>query len=133
MDNLILTICLVGSLFTKGDTLTVIAKNVQVGKGTVVVDIWDDEKMLFKKPFLEVSQKADHDTLAFSFVLPEGQYAISVYQDINDNKKLDLGLFGIPKEPTGFGNNFRPRFSAPKYKDCAILLTQSTTEEIELK
>ncbi len=119
--------------FTRDDTLTVIVKNVQTGKGTVAVAIWDDENLFLKKYFVAQSRKADKDTVAFSFVLADGRYAISVYQDINDNQKLDLGLFNIPKEPTGFGNNFRPRFSAPKFKDCAINLTQSATEEIELK
>jgi uncharacterized protein (DUF2141 family) len=114
-------------------TLTVIAKNVQPGKGSVVAEIWNDEKLFLKKPFLVKSLKADHETLKFSFELPVGEYAISVYQDINDNKKLDLGMFHIPKEPVGFGNNFRPKFSAPPYKECAINLTDPTTQDIELK
>jgi uncharacterized protein (DUF2141 family) len=133
MDNFILTVCLCGSWFVKSDTLTIITRNVQVGKGSVFVSVWNDEKTFLKKPFTELSEKADGDTLVFLFVLPEGQYAISAYQDLNDNKKLDLGIFGIPKEPIGFGNNFRPKMSAPKFRDCAIDLSQSMAEEIELK
>ena len=114
-------------------SLTVIARNVQVGKGSVVVEIWNDEKEFLKKPFVAKSLKADLQTLKFDFELSPGEYAISVYQDINDNKHLDLGVFHIPKEPVGFGNNFRPKFSAPGYKDCAVNLTKSMTEEIDLK
>src|SRR5882757_8552190 len=122
MKIIILTAFLLNSFFPGEVTMTVIAKNVQVGKGTVFVSIWNDEKTFFKKPFVTKSLKADKATLDFSFDLPQGEYAISIYQDINDNKKLDLGIFNIPKEPVGFGNNFRPKFSAPKYKDCAVIL-----------
>ncbi len=50
--------------------------------------------------------------------LEYGEYAIAVYQDKNGDKKLNTGMFGIPKEPYAFSNNFKPTFSAPKYSDC---------------
>jgi len=50
--------------------------------------------------------------------LPYGKYAISVFQDMNGNGKLDKGLFGIPTEPFAFSNNFHPRLRAPKWEDC---------------
>ena len=133
MTHIIFIASFVSLLFANGIKLTILAKNIQVGKGFVVVEIWNDEKTFFKKPFLTKSSKADSQTLEFSFELPITEYAISVYQDINDNKQLDLGVFHIPKEPIGFGNNFGPKFSAPKYKDCAINLTKPMIEEIELK
>jgi uncharacterized protein (DUF2141 family) len=133
MHNLILAMYIFGSLYANDDTLTVIAKNVQVGKGTVQVAIWNDEKLFLKTPFLSMTLPADSSSIRFSFVLPDGEYAISLFQDINNNNKLDLGLFSIPKEPLGFGNNFRPKLSAPKFKDCSIMVTQTMSTEIELK
>lgn len=53
--------------------------------------------------------------------LPYGTYAIAVFQDLNGNGKLDTGLLGIPKEPYCFSNNFRPRFSGPKWTDCRFM------------
>lgn len=50
--------------------------------------------------------------------LAYGTYAVAVFQDINGNGKLDTGLFGIPKEPYGFSNNFKPTFSAPTFNNC---------------
>ena len=121
-------------IFSNNDTtLTVVVSNIEVGKGTVVVSIWNDPDLFLKKPMLSKSMKADSTSLEFSFPLAGGTYAISVYQDINENQKLDLGMFNKPKEPVGFGNNFRPKFSAPKFEDCAISLTESMKIEIELK
>jgi uncharacterized protein (DUF2141 family) len=121
-------------LFSGGNvTLTVIAKNVQIGKGPVVVEIWESEEKFFKTPYAAKSLDSDKTSVIFSFDLKEGRYAISVYQDLNNNGKLDLGMFHKPAEPVGFGNNFRPRFSAPKYEDCAVDLNRALTQEIELK
>lgn len=56
------------------------------------------------------------------FTLPPGTYAVSTYQDVNGNKKLDRYLVGKPKEPYGFSNNVKP-FGAPAFKDCSFELS----------
>jgi len=50
--------------------------------------------------------------------LPIGSYALSVYQDLNFNKKLDKGMFGAPREPYGFSRNPKIVFKAPAFEDC---------------
>ena len=47
--------------------------------------------------------------------LPEGEYAIAFFQNINDNGKLDTGLFGIPSEPIGISNYDRKAKAPPKF------------------
>ena len=54
--------------------------------------------------------------------LPPGQYAVSVYQDVNGNRKLDFGFMGIPKEPLGASNNPKPHFGPPTFSECAFTL-----------
>jgi uncharacterized protein (DUF2141 family) len=105
---------------------------VKIGKGSIYTSIWADKESFFKKPFLSESVKADHDSLQFVFKLKPGEYAISTFQDVNANQKLDQGLFGIPKEPVGFGNNFRPKLSAPEFRDCAFRIKEDIKMTIEL-
>lgn len=50
--------------------------------------------------------------------IPYGKYAVMIFQDMNDNKKLDKGFLGIPKEPVAFSNDFHPLFGPPTWKDC---------------
>lgn len=64
------------------------------------------------------------DKVAVEFELPPGEYAVSTYQDVNSNGKLDRYFIGKPKEPYGFSNNVKP-FGRPKYKSCAFILTNS--------
>jgi acyl-CoA reductase-like NAD-dependent aldehyde dehydrogenase/uncharacterized protein (DUF2141 family) len=54
--------------------------------------------------------------------LSQGQYAITVYQDVNGNHKLDTGMFGIPKEPVGASNNPKPGIGPPRYSDCVFTM-----------
>jgi uncharacterized protein (DUF2141 family) len=47
--------------------------------------------------------------------LSDGQYAIAVYQDLNNNQKLDKTLVGIPKEPYAFSNNPTVKWNPPTF------------------
>jgi acyl-CoA reductase-like NAD-dependent aldehyde dehydrogenase/uncharacterized protein (DUF2141 family) len=51
---------------------------------------------------------------------PPGRYAVSVYQDINGNRKLDTTFVGIPSEPVGASNNPKARMGPPTFNDCVF-------------
>ena len=62
--------------------------------------------------------------------LPTGEYAISVIQDVNSNKKLDMNVLGIPKEPFGFSNNVSILLGVPGFNRAKITfdeMANSTT------
>ena len=68
-----------------------------------------------------------------NLTLPYGQYAISVYHDINGDGELDTKLFGIPKEPVGFTNDARGSFGPPSFEDVLVDFNSSDqTFSIEL-
>ncbi|HAV53612.1 MAG TPA: hypothetical protein DCX41_01580, partial [Aequorivita sp.] len=66
---------------------------------------------------VNIPVKSSSETFTFKN-LPKGNYAISLYHDVNDNDTCDRNMFGIPKEPYAFSNNFKPLFSAPDFEDC---------------
>jgi uncharacterized protein (DUF2141 family) len=45
---------------------------------------------------------ADKEAQIASFDVPYGKYAITIYQDINENSEADMNFLSIPKEPIGF-------------------------------
>ncbi len=47
-----------------------------------------------------------------------GEYAIGIYQDMNDNGRMDRNALGLPAEGYAFSNNFKPKLRVPSYKDC---------------
>jgi uncharacterized protein (DUF2141 family) len=133
MKNIILPILFLGALFSTSAGLKVIVKNIQVGRGSIRVGIYNSKETFFKKPFASGTAKPCSTTVELSFAIPDGEYAVAGYQDLNDNGELDRGLFNLPKEPYGLSNNFRPTWSAPSYDDCKFKVTQETSLTIILK
>ncbi|MDJ1492332.1 DUF2141 domain-containing protein [Cytophagaceae bacterium DM2B3-1] len=65
--------------------------------------------------------------------MPDGDYAISVLHDENDNGKMDTGAFGIPKEGYGASNDAKAVLGPPSYKDAHFKHQQSTSLKIKMK
>lgn len=126
-------------LFSNGPkdtgTLTVTINNIKSVKGTLKIGLFNngenflEEGQAYKSISIEV--KNSSETITFQD-LPKGDYAISLYHDKNSNGKCDRNLIGIPTEQYGFSNNFRPKFSAPTFKDCVFELDSDQTLKIEL-
>jgi len=76
------------------------------------------------KPFDYAIVEAVDGKISYSFSLPKGDYAISVYHDLNGNEKLDKNFFGAPVEPYGFSRNFKPLLRAPRFDEVKISLNQ---------
>jgi len=122
-----------GTFVLNAAKLNIIVNNIKVGKGSVFVEVYNNNKDFIKNPFVSKRVKASNKNLYFTFTIANGIYAISAYQDINDNKKLDKGALGIPVEPYGLSNSFKPKFAAPNFNDCKFKVTQDTTITITLK
>jgi uncharacterized protein (DUF2141 family) len=54
--------------------------------------------------------------------LQPGDYAVTVYEDLNSNHKLDHNMLGIPQEPVGASNNPHPHFGPPHFDECSFHL-----------
>lgn len=95
-----------------------LGKNITIG----VFEISTFPKIGKAKYEKTIIAKSDNVTLTFE--IPNGDYAVAVYHDLNSNKTLDTNFLGIPKEPYGFSKNFKPGLSAPDFKDCSFTLNE---------
>lgn len=64
--------------------------------------------------------------------LVEGNYAVAVYHDENENGKFDT-FFGIPKEQYGFSMNTKVFLSAPSFEDSSFGIKAKEKKEIEIE
>jgi uncharacterized protein (DUF2141 family) len=99
--------------------LTVSVENIRVDSGTVLIALYNSKKTFNNtgSMYREGRAKVKNEIAVFTFEnLAEGDYAISLFQDINDNNMLDKTSFGIPHEPYGFSNNASGTFGPPPYK-----------------
>ena len=80
--------------------------NIETIEGKLFLSIYQDAQSFKKKePLKTVSVQADGKDMTITEKLPQGEYVFFVYQDINENDKLDRNFLGMPKEPVGYGNH----------------------------
>jgi len=118
--------------------LRVVATNVQSDQGKLFVwvydkkDDWLSDRYRTQKS-IAVAGNRQGDRVTIELLLPAGEYALSIFQDVNDDGKLERNFIGLPKEPAGLSNNLRPKFGPPKYKDAAFPVSVGTVTEQKIE
>ena len=51
------------------------------------------------------------------------------FRDVNGNQQLDLGPFGIPKEPYAFSNNAKAQLGPPKPEATRFVVQQGQNSQ----
>jgi len=99
--------------------------------GKLAIAIWDSEEVFLSKnkaPFRSANLIIIQPNTKWTVEnLPYGKYAISVYQDENNNNDLDTNFFGVPDEPYGFSNNVQGSFGAPSFEQASFIMESKNT------
>lgn len=116
--------------------LTVQVNNVRLTQGQVLVALYDGAGSFLKPGAQKHGQMAPAQgtqaTLVFRNLAP-GRYALTAFHDENGNAKVDMNIFGIPMEPTGFSKDAMGNASAPTFEQAAIDFTDDATITINLR
>ena len=112
------SLLLVGSFICNAQsTLTVKIEQVRNLNGDLLVGLYDSTSNFPRKVSTGKVIKVTETNMlvTFSKVRP-GNYAVSVLHDENQNKDLDQGMLGKPKEGYGFSNNVMGLIGPPSFK-----------------
>lgn len=128
-----LLISCAANLFAQGK-VEVTVKNIQELKGTIRMAVYSGEDNFMKKSLAskEVNVTGKEVTVVFDNVKP-GEYAISTYHDVDNNKELNTGFMGIPKEPYGFSNDARGTFGPPTYEKAKFKVSGDAKTSIKVE
>ncbi len=118
----------------EGPNLRIVATNIMSDEGKLYVWVYDKKDDWLSNRYstqksVKVAGKRAGDRITVELLLPAGEYALSVFQDVDDDGKLKRNFIGIPKEPAGLSNNLRPRFGPPKYRDAAFTVAAGAVTE----
>jgi uncharacterized protein (DUF2141 family) len=105
-------------------------------KGSLFIAVFraTDDFPVFGKQFKGIIKEVEGKSQNYNFDnLPEGEYALAIYQDVNRNKILDKNLLGVPTEIYGFSNNARRSFSAPSFQEAKFKLNKDLQQTVFLK
>lgn len=120
-------------------TLRVTATNVASDDGSLVVWVYDNADAWLgdgwrTRKVVKVAGTRKDGAITVELQLPAGEYALSVFHDVDDDGKLARNFIGLPKEPAGLSNNLRPKFGPPRWKDAKFALADGVAvQEIALQ
>ncbi len=115
-------------------SLTIEVQNIKKMEGKISICIMNKEEQFLSDCFqgrnISIESK---EFFAVFDGLPAGDYAVSLYQDEDENGKLNVGkLIPIPSEKYGFSNNPSTTFGPPDFEDCLFTLDDNKRIVIEL-
>lgn len=128
MKKLVLVIVMISGVFASGfaqekNRIIVNVDEIQSTNGTIRVALFNSEKEFLNDPFMSQAKDAVVGEMEFEFKdIPNGDYSISIYHDVNENKELDKNFMGIPNEPYGISRDGKQMFGPPRYSDAMFTL-----------
>jgi uncharacterized protein (DUF2141 family) len=131
------TSALIATTATAGDenNLRIIVGNVKTDQGSIVVwvygksDDWLTERFRTQKTIVVAGHRAE-GTITLELKLPAGEYALSVFHDVNDDGKLASTFFGRLTEPAGYSNNATQGWFGPaRYRDAKFRIENALVEQ----
>jgi len=129
----------IGSQYTTSQeneeiTLRIEVSVTKYNKGKVLLALYDHKDHYMKKSCMSSTEKVKNNKVTIVFEgLKKGEYAFSLFHDVNDNGKLDNNFFGIPKEPYAFSNQQKGRFGPPKFDKVKFTVNENTHQKITIK
>jgi len=101
-------------------------QNLRPGGGTLMVAVFAGPEDFGKKPVAALQMRnGDATTLRFPIcVATGGTMALTLYQDVNGNGKLDANVLGIPSEPWGASGQ-TAALTAPTWASAQVPLDGS--------
>ncbi|MBW3514358.1 MULTISPECIES: DUF2141 domain-containing protein [Shewanella] len=120
---------------SQAHTLTVDIDNIQVQTGALMVELYANAEDYAaghnpSASMIKPVTKTEH-RLVFSD-LADGQYAVKVFHDENNNHSLDTNMLGVPSEGYGFSNN-AGSFGPASFKDASFSLQADAQITIHIR
>jgi uncharacterized protein (DUF2141 family) len=116
-------------------TLTVKITGIENQKGQIEIALYKDPNKFAKvgQTYRLARVKPEGNELVYEFkYLEEGEYAICLFHDENNNKVCDKNFLGIPTEAYAFSNNIRPKLSVPSFSECSTTLNKDKSFTIKM-
>jgi uncharacterized protein (DUF2141 family) len=96
-------------------------ENVRSSRGHVRVELCTSDTFLTDScTFGGEAPAHEGETTVTLADVPPGVYALQAFHDVNDDHKVNRGLFGIPREDIGFSRDAPLGLHGPKFTKAAF-------------
>jgi uncharacterized protein (DUF2141 family) len=111
--------------------LTVQVEGASPGRGPVLIGICSGSLDFGSCRYNQTVQPPAAEFQVVFPDVPEGSYAVAVFQDTNGNNSLDRDSRGLPQEPYGFSNG-AGRTAPPSFEAARIMVSGNATTRVRL-
>ena len=127
---------LTGGQIKAQNSLTINIYGIEERKGNMYIALFDSTSFMKKNIAGKISPVKNDSLKVILTNIPKGEYAVSIFQDANSNKKFDFkatkkGQFVFEKY--GFSNNVLPMMGPPRFEACKFEVNDNATINITLK
>jgi uncharacterized protein (DUF2141 family) len=108
-------------------SVTLTVTGADPASGTIEASLFSSSQdFLLEAHLQESGEVAEDGTFTAQFVgLEEGEYAIVVVHDANDNGVFDAGLLGFGGESVGYSNDASSWLGRPNFEDAKFTVNQA--------
>lgn len=111
------------------NTITVVIDKIKNNKGNILIALHDESTFMKSEGLQHGQYKIENGKVVVSFNnIPQGEYAIMVLHDENENNRMDYDENMMPKEDYGMSNNDMS-FGPPQFANAKFILDN---EDLEL-
>jgi uncharacterized protein (DUF2141 family) len=133
-SSLFLASCLF-SINTYAHDLVLKIDKITNTKGVIMIALhnsastYESDQHMFSAKKMAITE----NTLTVHFGdIPKGDYAIKLFQDENENGRIDKNDLGVPTEGYGFSNN-SDTMGQPSFEEAKFSVNSATTLTIHLR
>ncbi len=106
-------------------TQTISFEGISEQQGELFIGIYQKDNFL-RQPTTGKTIAVEGETVDVTFEdLAYGEYAVSVFHDLNGNQQFDMDEYGAPAEPWVMSGNVNPN-AMPVFEDAKIHLKEET-------
>lgn len=121
--------CLLATSVAQAADLSIAIAGHQVSGGKIRASLYNSAQTFAKEFFKAIDTEASGESVVLVFRdLPPGSYAVTAYQDVNGDGKLERGIFNQPSEPYGVSRDARGKRGPPKFEDAQIELREPSSQ-----
>jgi uncharacterized protein (DUF2141 family) len=113
--------------FANNINTTLVINGVSVNGGLLYVAVYSNETdYKNRQAFISFTLEPNNTRLTYSLELPEGEYVVSIFQDTNNDGRLNETIFRIPIEPVGI-TNYNHRGSPGNFNRLKVPVNNNST------
>lgn len=122
-------------LLASAATLSLSVDNIETHEGVLQIGLFDAAGYQTGDVIDAETIRVNGDKVVVTFDgIAPGEYAVKLFQDLDEDGELDTNMMGIPKEPYAFSNNARGRFGPAKWDAAKFSISEAgTAHTITLK